>query len=125
MAKDFLKAYALFSNAKFVISMPFCYLESFLLFKVPQTRKKNKNKNKIRKPYTFNSKILYKRVLCVTIVRKALFPMGKTYFPYLTNISSTYLLFLHVLVISWEVESYLHLSPLLQHCCLGILGNLG
>lgn len=45
--------------------------------------------------------MLHKRISHVTTVTKALFPVEKTYFPYLTNITSIYLLFLRVLVISW------------------------
>lgn len=72
--------------------MTSCYLELFLFLKVPKATKGK---------YTFNAKILYKRILHVTTVTKAIFPVENTYFPYLTNITSIYLLFLHVLVISW------------------------
>lgn len=72
--------------------MTSCYLELFFFLKVPKTTKEK---------YTFNTKILYKRIFYTTTVTKALFPVEKTYFPYLTNITSIYLLFLHILVISW------------------------
>lgn len=88
------------SNAKFVIIMSSCYLEFFFFLKVqkPTTEK-----------YTFNAKILFKRIFPVTTVTKGFFLLEKTYFPHLTNMTSMYSLFLHSLfqwLVGWLWELF-------------------
>lgn len=82
------------SNVKFVIIMSSCYLELFFFIKV--------QKPTIEK-YTFNAKILYKRILHVTTVTKAFILVEKTYFPYLTNITSMYSLFQWLVGWLWDL----------------------